>query len=77
MASTLAWQISDDFESMMDDGEFDCPASANEWLLDTVQTAAQSHHQEEHIDVYTFSDGSVISFKGTHYLVQTPSGVAA
>jgi len=77
MASTIAWQISDDFESMMDDGEFDCPAAANEWLLDVVQTAATSHVQEGCIDVYTFEDNSVMSFKGNHYLVQSPVGVAA
>jgi hypothetical protein len=62
---------------MMDDGEFDCEAAANEWLLDVVQTAAVSHVQEQAIDVYTFQDKSVMSFKGTHYLVQTPQEVAA
>lgn len=76
MASTIAWQISDDFESMMDDGEFDCPAAANEWLLDVVQAAAVSHVQEESIDVYTFQDGTIMSFKGNHYLIQVPVEVA-
>ena len=70
MASTIAWQISDDGEAMMDDGEFDCPAAANEWLLDVVQAAATSHVQEGYIDVYTFEDNSVISFKGNHYRVE-------
>ena len=77
MSRYIAWQIADDFESMMDDGEFDCPAAANEWLLDVVQTAAVSHVQEQAIDVYTFQDKSVMSFKGTHYLIQTPQEVAA
>ena len=73
MASTIAWQISDDFESMMDDGEFDCPAAANEHLLDIVQGQSIAHVSNGVMDTYQFRDNSSISFKGNAYRVEVAS----
>lgn len=70
MASTIAWQISDDFDVMVDDGEFGSAAEANEQLLDMVQSAATSHAQEFGQDIYAFQDGSAIKFKGNSYRVE-------
>ena len=70
MANTIAMQISDDFEWMMDDGKFGYPNEANEWLLDTVQTAAINHTQRDTMDVYTFNDNSKMLFKGNNYRVE-------
>ena len=69
MASTIAWQISDDFELMMDEGGFDCPAAANEHLLDIVQGQSVAHVSNGVTDTYVFRDNSIISFKDNHYLI--------
>ncbi|KTC87637.1 hypothetical protein [Legionella drozanskii] len=71
MASTIAWQISDDFDLMVDDGEFDCPSEANEQFLNMVQSAAISHIQENNQEIYAFLDGSTIKFKGNSYRVES------
>lgn len=69
MASTIARQVSDNFESMMDDGEFDCPIAANEHLLDIVQCQSIAHVSNGVMDTYQFRDNSSISFKGNAYRV--------
>ncbi len=73
MASTIAWQISDDFESMLDDGEFDTQCEANEWLLEAVQTASKAYVQSLGKDIYSFQDGSAIAFNGSEYRVEVAS----
>lgn len=70
MAHTIAWQISDDFESMSDDGVFDSPSAANEHLLEIVQGQSISHVSNGVMDTYTFRDNSSISFKGNAYRVE-------
>ena len=65
--TTLAKQISDDFEEMMD--EFDSAAEANDHFLDIIQGQANSHVSNGMMDTYKFRDNSTISFKGNNYWV--------
>lgn len=69
MSKYIAHQIADDYGNMMMDGNFGCPAAANEHLLDVVQGQSIAHVSNGVMDTYTFRDNSSISFKGNHYRV--------
>lgn len=64
MASTIAWQILDDHEDMINDDEFSSEAEANENLLDTIAKAAKTHVSAAGKDIFAFQDDSIIIFNG-------------
>ena len=65
--TTLAKQISDDFEEMMD--EFDSAAEANDHFFILVQLKSTTYECDGLTTTYGFRDNSTISFKNFEYWV--------
>ena len=65
--TTLAKQISDDFEDMRDYGLFNRIIGANEYFLDILSLKSTSYECDGLITTYKFRDNSSISFTDNEY----------